>query len=80
VIWDLTVKEASHARSLGLFTVTSETERGYYVTLFREMSDDAAPVRLSQSKECARPSTARRRAACLVRKAMAFLTIGEAHA
>jgi hypothetical protein len=66
----LTDNEVCLARKHGIFTVTSETASGYYVTCF-QMVAFGPPVRLSQSKECIRPSTARRYSERLVRDAMA---------
>ena len=65
---DLTASEISHAIRRGIFTVTSETEHGYYVTAFR--NEGRGPVRLEQSKECVRPRTARLYGAQLVRAAL----------
>ena len=56
----MTSAEVKRAVRLGIFTVTTETERGYYVTCFRMKHDGAPPTPLSQSPECVRPSTARR--------------------
>jgi hypothetical protein len=64
----LTASETKRAIRHGIFTVTSETRHGYYVTCLR--LDDGAPLRLGQSKECVRPSTARRYATKLVREAL----------
>jgi hypothetical protein len=66
----LTTAEVRHAIKRGIFTITSETDRGYYVTCFRTGRGGAAPVRLSQSKECVRPSTVRRYGESLVRAAL----------
>jgi len=67
---NLSKRELEHqARRRGIFTVTSETERGYFVTCFR-FRRGQEPVRLSQSKECVRPSTARRYSEKLVRIAL----------
>lgn len=66
----LTPDEVRRARRRGLFTVTSETERGYYVTLL-VMRKGREPVRLAQTKECVHPRTARRHAVALVRDALA---------
>jgi hypothetical protein len=64
----LSTSEINRAQRRGIFTVTSETERGYYVTAF--VLKKGHPVRLGQSKECVRPRTARRYAAKLVREAL----------
>jgi len=65
----LTASEVRLARQRGIFTVTSETERGYYVTLLR--LKDGQPERLGRSRECVRPRTARRYGEQLVRAALA---------
>ena len=65
----LTPNEARKAKLCGIFTVTSETATGYYVTCLK-FDGDRLPSQLSQSKECVRPSTARQYAAKLVREAL----------
>ncbi len=70
MIGDLTPAEVKAARKRGIFTITTETERGYYVTVFGKR-DGIGIARLDQSKECVRPRTARRYGARLVRAALA---------
>jgi hypothetical protein len=67
----LTSAEVRRAIKRGIFTITSETERGYYVTCFRTGRGGTAPERISQSTECVRPSTVRRYGENLVRAALA---------
>jgi hypothetical protein len=67
---DLTPSEITRAKRRHIFTVTSETPYGYYVTVFRLRGDDLR--RLVQSKECRRPRTARIYSARLVRAALEF--------
>jgi hypothetical protein len=55
----LTASETKRAVRYGIFTVTSETKHGYYVTCLK-LDDDDALLQLGQSRECVRPSTARR--------------------
>lgn len=66
----LTASEVKRALKRGIFTITSETERGYYVTVFGAKGGKGI-VRLGQSKECVRPHTARRYGERLVREALA---------
>ena len=66
----LTAAEVRRALKLGIFTITSETPGGYYVTCFRTAAAGGPPVRLSQSKTCVRPRTARRYGESLVRSAL----------
>lgn len=66
----LSTAEVQQALKRGIFTITTETARGYVVTCFRTSSAGAAPTRLSQSKECVRPRTARRYGESLVRAAL----------
>ncbi|MFI5246480.1 MAG: hypothetical protein ACHQQR_14705 [Gemmatimonadales bacterium] len=70
MIGDLTPTEVRLARARGIFTVTTETAEGYYVTAPRLDPGLAEPVRLGQSKVYVRPSTARRHGARLVRAAL----------
>jgi hypothetical protein len=62
----LTASEVSRVLRRGLFTVTEETSLGYRVLLFRQ-SGKREPVLVSRGRRCARPQTARRHAAKLVR-------------
>jgi hypothetical protein len=66
---DLTDAEVRHAHRRHIFTVTSETPCGYFVTCLR-LPRTGPPVVLSRSRECVRPSTARRYGARLVRAAL----------
>ena len=70
MIGDLTPAEVKSAHKRGIFTITTETERGYYVTVFGKRNGIGI-VRLDQSKECVRPRTARLYGARLVRAALA---------
>ena len=65
----LTAHEIALAHRRGIFTVTTETARGYRVVLFRTKAG-MRPVRLAQSRECVRPHTARRYGEALVREAL----------
>lgn len=67
---ELTQSEVRRALRRGVFTVTSETDGGYYVTVFAMRDGGSAPVRLGQSRVCVRPRTARRYATALVRAAL----------
>ena len=71
MIGDLTPAEVKSAHKRGIFTITTETERGYYVTVFGKRDGIGIIVRLGQSKECVRPRTARRYGMRLVRAALA---------
>jgi hypothetical protein len=65
---DLTPAEVRRAKRRHIFTVTTDTPYGYYVTVFQLKSNDMR--RLAQSKECRRPRTARIYGARLVRAAL----------
>ena len=70
----LTASEVRRALDRGLFTVTRETARGYYVTVFAKRAGGAGVVQIADSKECVRPQTARRYAAALVRTVLSDLS------
>ena len=64
----LTPAEVRRALRRGLFTITIETPRGYLVRCCTLRMGQ--PVVLRQSRECVRPSTARRYGEALVRAAL----------
>lgn len=71
---DLTASEVLRAKRRHIFTVTTETTYGYYVTVLR--LKNGTMERLAQSKECRKPRTARIYGARLVRAALLALTVG----
>ena len=67
---NLTAAEVRAASKRGIFTITRETDRGYVVKCLR-LQRVGPPILLSESKECVRPSTARRYGTELVRAQLA---------